>query len=254
MEKMELICGGRPAALYTSDEADAPLILLNCFGEEGAEVAESISEKIAKLYENEIIKYLVIPEGREVPAGMDKEVIIISQPSEKVYISSENAMEFFKQLGAEKKIAAAGMEEYKESGEYAYGGTYDKWDLKTFIMNKIDLAVESGEILPSDKKTLEKDLENMIRLGERSAQLDMAMFIDRSGDEKNALAKAEWLKVYGILCNSYEKAESLYDEAVSAASEKEKEEAEELLKTRAEENEKLKKDAKTAAEKKATKG
>ena len=205
---------------------------------------------IAGLYENEIIKYLIIPEGKEVPAGMDKEVIIISQPADKTYISSEDAFRMIADLGAEKNILATGLEEFKDSDEYAWGGTCDDWDLRTFIMKKINLAIQSSEILPSDDKTLEKDLENMIRLGERSAQMDIGMFVDRSSDEKNGLAKAEWYKVYGVIYNCTDKAESLYKKAVGAASEKEKSEAEEQLKKRADELNEMKSEAKSAAEKK----
>jgi len=218
--------------------------------EEGSSSSVSISELIAGLYENEIIKYLVIPEGKEVPAGMDKEVIIISQPADKTYISSEDAFRMIADLGAEKNILATGLEEFKDSDEYAWGGTCDDWDLRTFIMKKINLAIQSSEILPSDDKTLEKDLENMIRLGERSAQMDIGMFVDRSSDEKNGLAKAEWYKVYGVIYNCTDKAESLYKKAVGAASEKEKSEAEEQLKKRADELNEMKSEAKSAAEKK----
>ncbi len=236
--------------------------------EEGSSSAavESISDKIAKLYENEIIKYLVIPEGKEVPAGLDKEVIIISQPLDKTYVSSASALEMLAALGAAENIAAVGLGEKdvtvpeiaeamkKEDGAVAYAGAYDDWDLRQFILQKLNFAVQSSDILPKDEKTIEEDMENLVRLGQRSAQMEMAMFIDRSEDEANSLAAAEWYKVYGVLFGCTEQAEKCYQDVIGKASEKEKEEAEALLKTRAEANSKMKAEAKEAAEKQAQEG
>lgn len=226
--------------------------------EEGESVAqESISEKIAKLYENEIIKYLVIPERKEVPAGLDKEVIIIKQPAEKTLITSAEAMQMLAQIGVDNNIAASGIDVSKIKDDslkktveaLPNGGTYDKWDLRLMIKDKIDLAIESSEILPKDKKTMEEDMSNMIRLGERAAQLDLAMFIDRSADEDNELAKAEWLKVYGIIFSVPDKAEQLYKDVINSASANDKKEAEKRLEKRADEKEKIRKAALEAAKK-----
>lgn len=158
------------------------------------------------------------------------------------------------ELGVLSDVAAVGSEDWKLAEDAVYGGTYDKWDLKTMIQKKINFALESAEILPSDEKTIDKDMENLVRLGQRSAQMELAMFIDRSEDEQNDLAAAEWYKVYGVIYGQTEKAEQLYQAAVNAASEKEKTEAEALLKTRAEEKAKMKADAKEAAGKQAQEG
>ena len=139
-------------------------------------------------------------------------------------------------------------------GAVIYAGAYDDWDLRTMIKEKTNFAVQSSEILPGDEKTLEEDLENLTRLGQRSAQMDMAMFIDRSTDETTALGEAEWYKVYGVLFGKSEQAEKMYREVVSAATDKEKEEAKAKLKTRADEKKKMKEEAKAAAEKKAKEG
>ncbi|MBR3396685.1 MAG: hypothetical protein IKG70_02395 [Lachnospiraceae bacterium] len=237
--------------------------------EEGQTAEESMSELIAAFYQNEVIKYLIIPDGKEVPAGLDKEVIIIHQPADKTYVSSNKAAEMIAALGALSNITTVGMEEEKveepalleamkkeagTKGAVIYAGAYDDWDLRTMIKEKTNFAVQSSEILPGDEKTLEEDLENLTRLGQRSAQMDMAMFIDRSTDETTALGEAEWYKVYGVLFGKSEQAEKMYREVVSAATDKEKEEAKAKLKTRADEKKKMKEEAKAAAEKKAKEG
>ena len=212
-------------------------------GEEEGEAysaEDSVAGQVAKLYGNDILKYLVIPADKEIPAGMDKEVIIIRQPVENVYLSSENAYGLLEDLDLTDRLASVGLKaedvtsdslkkllekDEKDKDYLPFAGSYDDWDLKTLIKTDAGLAIQSSEILPDDEDTIEEDLENLQRLGSRSAQLELAMFIDRSRDEKNDLAKAEWYKVYGIIFDEQEKAEKLYDAAVAKASASEKEKA-----------------------------
>ena len=42
--------------------------------------------------------------------------------------------------------------------------------------------------------------------------LNIPVFIDRSSDEKDELAQAEWLKVYGAIFGCEDKAEDIYAE------------------------------------------
>ena len=73
-------------------------------------------------------------------------------------------------------------------------------------------------------------MKSFEKLASQAVQMDMAMFVDRSADEKNDLAKAEWYKVYGIIFDAQDQAEELYKKAVDKASEQEKKEAVEALK------------------------
>ena len=52
------------------------------------------------------------------------------------------------------------------------------------------------------------------------ALLGIPMIVDRSTDEKDELAKAEWIKVYGVIFDCEEQANELYDKAVQQAGEK----------------------------------
>ncbi len=232
--------------------------------EDEGTAAESISELIAELYRSEIVKYLVIPGDKEVPAGLDKEIIIIHQPADRSYVSSADALEALDKLGVLENVTTVGIpeEEIKieavlaglekkegEKGRVVFAGEYGDWDLKTMILQKTNFALSSSEILPNDKKTAEKDMDNYIRLAERAAQMDMALFVDRSSDETNELAKAEWYKIYGVIYGENDKAEKLYKEVVDAASDKEKEEALKEKEERSKTSEKNRKAAEEAAEK-----
>ena len=46
------------------------------------------------------------------------------------------------------------------------------------------------------------------------------MIVDRSEDEKDDQAKAEWIKVYGVIFGCEDQANALYDKTVQQAGEK----------------------------------
>ena len=59
-----------------------------------------------------------------------------------------------------------------------------------------------------------KEKEVFESLAEDLANLDIAALVDRSADEKTDEAKAEWMKVYGILFGCEEAAQQAYETAV----------------------------------------
>ncbi len=206
--------------------------------------AASPEEKEEKLYTNPIVKYLVVPESQEIPAGLEKDVIIIRQPADKTFVTSPEALKILSELGKTEDIKALGVEdndiedgsvrsalekEDGEDGKIYQAGTYDKWDLKTLIKQETNFAIESSEILPKEEKTVDEDMKSFEKLASQAVQMDMAMFVDRSADEKNDLAKAEWYKVYGIIFDAQDQAEDLYKKVTDSASEQEKKEAVEAL-------------------------
>ena len=208
--------------------------------EEGAVVTENLNEQIADLYTHNIVKYLVVPADAEIPAGLDKEVLIIRQPADRTCVTSANALDLLKGLETDESITAIGIPEKEikdteilsalkknpeEEGAITPAGTYDKWDLKTMILGETNFILESSEILPQDEKTIEKDMEALTALGLRAAQMNLVMFIDRSADEENELAAAEWYKVYGIIYDKPDQAQKLYQQIENAASKEDKDAA-----------------------------
>ena len=217
--------------------------------EEEAAPAVSEAAETAELYMHDIVKYLVVPADTEIPAGLSKEVIVIEQPAEKTYVSSAGALEMLDDLGVIGAVRTIGIEEKDVTVDsvlealqprdpdgvplIAFAGTYDDWDLKDMIIKSTDFAVQSSAFLPKDEKTLDDDMENFERLTNRAAQMGFACFVDRSEDEENDLARAEWYKVYGIIFDELDKGEAAYKEVVDAASASEKKAALDLLEKRA---------------------
>lgn len=231
------------------------------------EKAKDLTEKTKELYEGNVVKYLIVPKDVEIPAGLDKDMIVIQLPVEKAYVASEDALKLLdEQLDAAESIKAVGMEQKDcqieniakamEDKKISFDGAFDDLDYKALVKDEIDFAILPSEFLPGnakdeedadaadetadtkaedqkddkdDKTTDEKadedktpeellkeENERLSDTAERLATLTIPMLVDRSADEKTDLAKAEWLKVYGVIFGCEDQANELFQKMVKA--------------------------------------
>lgn len=197
--------------------------------EDGASEAsknQSGQEDKSELYLNNIVKYLIVPEGVEIPVGLDKETIVIQQPTDKTYVASDVILDKLEQLGALDQVKAVSSEEKDCTNETIKNalkdksvdsiGKYDEPDYKKLIKDECNLTVMDTEILPKEdsetQETLEDQLNTMKEILSKYDTLNIPVFIDRSVDEEDELAQAEWLKVYGAIFGCEDKAETIYAE------------------------------------------
>lgn len=231
------------------------------------EKAKDLTEKTKELYEGNVVKYLIVPKDVEIPAGLDKDMIVIQLPVEKTYVASEDALKLLdEQLDAAESIKAVGMEQKDcqieniakamEDKKISFDGAFDDLDYKALVKDEIDFAILPSEFLPGnakdeedtdaadetadtkaedqkddkdDKTTDEKadedktqeellkeENERLSDTAERLATLTIPMLVDRSADEKTDFAKAEWLKVYGVIFGCEDQANELFQQMVKA--------------------------------------
>ena len=231
------------------------------------EKAKDLTEKTKELYEGNVVKYLIVPKDVEIPAGLDKDMIVIQLPVEKAYVASEDALKLLdEQLDTAESIKAVGMEQKDcqieniakamEDKKISFDGAFDDLDYKALVKDEIDFAILPSEFLPGnakdeedadaadetadtkaedqkddkdDKTTDEKadedktpeellkeENERLSDTAERLATLTIPMLVDRSADEKTDLAKAEWLKVYGVIFGCEDQANELFQKMVKA--------------------------------------
>lgn len=197
--------------------------------EDGASEAsqnQSEQEDKSELYLNNIVKYLIVPDGVEIPVGLDKETIVIQQPTDKTYVASDVILDKLEQLGALNQVKAVASEEKDCTNEIIKNalkdksvdsiGKYDEPDYKKLIKDECNLTVMDTEILPQEdsetQETLEDQLNTMKEILSKYDTLNIPVFIDRSIDEEDELAQAEWLKVYGAIFGCKDKAEAIYAE------------------------------------------
>ncbi|MBQ4045333.1 MAG: hypothetical protein II627_02700, partial [Lachnospiraceae bacterium] len=80
------------------------------YDEDGNIITKTQLEITNELYQNPVINYLIVPEDQEVPAGLDKEMIIIKQPKENTYTSSNAVIKTMDRLGLTDRIKAVGLD------------------------------------------------------------------------------------------------------------------------------------------------
>ena len=69
--------------------------------EDGEAVVQTQGEKVSELYQADVVKYLIIPADStaELPAGIEKEMILVHQPIESAYVSGDTALATLDELG-----------------------------------------------------------------------------------------------------------------------------------------------------------
>ena len=205
--------------------------------DEPADTAQITSDYVAAQYQGDILKYLLVPAGVDLPAGLEKDYLIVSIPASNVYLMDETLADTLDQLGALKNVSVlpedcenAELYDMLETGEKLPGGTWEKPDYRTIIKEKVALGLIGTEPLPLSEKALTERKETvpereeltaveyrdrLTKLTDRFAVLDIPLVVDRSADEPEAKGQAAWLKLYGILFGKQDAANKLYDAAIA---------------------------------------
>ncbi|MDY5025312.1 MAG: hypothetical protein SPF19_02110 [Oliverpabstia sp.] len=191
--------------------------------EEGTtELTETDEEKVAQLYMGNVVKYLIVPEGTEIPVGLEKEVIIVDLPVDKTYVASEEALNTMEELELLDTICALGFEKddcsnkevskAMEDGDISFTGTFDEIDYKALLRAQCNLSILPSKLLPRE----EEQTDRLQEIAEHHAMLWIPMLVDRSSDEKTELGQYEWIKLYGAIFQCEDETMKLFDQAVAA--------------------------------------
>lgn len=178
-------------------------------GKENAKTEAADSQELTgteKLYMGNVVKYLIVPEGAVIPAGLDKDVIVINQPVESAYVASTDALNILDKLDLTDKVTALGMEKEEctvdsltaalEDGSVTFAGKDEDTDYKALVKSQCGISILSSDILPTEEADTEAK-ENLLKdSAEKYSTLKIPFIVDRSADEKDDNAKAEWEKAY----------------------------------------------------------
>ena len=158
--------------------------------------------------------YLVIPEGLDIPAKLPADVTVLRQPFQNIYLAATSAMDLFSRLGCVDRITLSGTDasgwyieaarQAMATGSMDYAGKYSKPDYELILSKSCDLAIESTMIYHSPEVK-----EQLERLG-------IPVLVERSSYESHPLGRMEWLKLYGVLLDQEELAQSCFAEQTEA--------------------------------------
>lgn len=152
--------------------------------------------------------YLVVPEGKEVPEGLDKEIKVLQQPLDHIYLVATSSMDLFRAIDSIGNITLSGtdangwyIEEAKEAmenGNIQYAGKYSAPDYELILANGCDLAIESTMIYHSPD------------VREKLEGFDIPVLVEHSSYESDPLGRMEWLKLYAVLLDKEEEADAYF--------------------------------------------
>lgn len=142
-------------------------------------------------------RYLVIPEGKQAPEGLEKEIMTIQMPFKGVYVANTPTMSLMNAMGALDSIQYSGTEEKEwyiqdmqnamKEGKLLFAGKYKEPDYELLTGAGCNLVVQSTMV------------ESVPEVMDKFKELGVPVLIDRSGEESHPLGKVEWLKFYGAL-------------------------------------------------------
>ena len=153
-------------------------------------------------------RYLVVPEGREVPEDLDGSIKVLQQPLNTIYLQATSAMALFDRIDGLGSIRLVGTRKdgwyvenavkAMEEGKMLFSGSYSQPDYELMVEEGCDLAVESTMILHAPK------VQEMIE------QLGIPVFVEHASYEKHPLGRTEWVKVYGVMLDKEKEAEDFF--------------------------------------------
>lgn len=159
-------------------------------------------------------RFLVVPEGKEAPSGLDEDIVLLKQPIDHIYLVASAVMDMFVSLDALDTVRFSALKpegwyvdaarEAMENGDILYAGKYSAPDYEQIISENCGLAIENTMIYhtPEVKEQLEK--------------FGVPVLVDYSSYEVNPLGRTEWVKLYGLLAGKEEEAEKAFTSETEA--------------------------------------
>lgn len=157
-------------------------------------------------------EFLIVPEGKTVPADLAENVVVIEQSFENIRLSAVSYPYFFDALGAMDMVSSVAHEAdywYLDSlidafaaGDITYTGTYSTPDYELITANGTELVFDNYSVY-SKTDVLDKYEE-----------LGIPVIIDGSYKEGSPLAKVEWVKLVGAVLGLDEEAQAYFTSQV----------------------------------------
>lgn len=153
--------------------------------------------------------FLLVPEGGEIPEGLDESVIVLQAPVQNIYLAATAQMALFLSMDGADSIRMTSLKQdgwtYDEpkklldDGKMLFAGKYSEPDYEMLLDEDCGLAIESTMIYHSP------EVKEMIE------DLDIPVMVDRSSYESNPLGRTEWIKFYAELIGKEEEAKAFFD-------------------------------------------
>lgn len=155
-------------------------------------------------------RFLVVPQGADLPEGIAADIVPLYQPLENIYLVATSAMCLFDALDSLSAIRLSGTRAdgwyndnaraAMEAGDILYAGKYSEPDYECILSEGCQLSIQSTMVghMPEVKEKLE--------------ELGIPVLVDQSSLESHPLGRTEWIRLYGALLDREDLAEELFRE------------------------------------------
>ena len=154
-------------------------------------------------------RFLLVPEGKEVPEGLSADITILQAPVENIYMAASSCMALFDAMDSLDRILFSAtradgwyVENAKKAmqeGRIVFAGKYSEPDYEGLIEGECELALENTMLLHSPK------IKDMIE------QLGIPVLIEYSSYESHPLGRTEWIRFLGALLDREEAADAYFE-------------------------------------------
>lgn len=154
-------------------------------------------------------RFLLVPEGKDVPKEVEKGIVLLRQPVNQIYLAASAVMDMFSSLDALDQLRLSGLKkegwyiegakEAMEEGKLLYAGKYNMPDYELIVSEGCCLAIENTMI------------HHAPEVMEKLEGFKIPVMIDYSSYEDHPLGRVEWIKFYGALTGKEELAEEIFE-------------------------------------------
>lgn len=161
----------------------------------------------------ENVKYLLVPEGKSVPADLEEGTVVLQMPLNNFRFSSTSMVSLIDAIGGLDNITSVSTDkdgwyldsvvERMEEGKIKFSGKYSEPDYEMLVSDGVQVDIDTT-MLTYKPAVMEKYDE-----------LGIVYVVEASSREEHPLGRVEWVKLWGTMMGMEEEAYTFFDEQVS---------------------------------------
>lgn len=158
-------------------------------------------------------QFLIVPEGKSVPAELPDNTVVLQQPIDKICICSTGMVSLVDAIGGLDHIATVGTDTdgwyldnviaKMQAGEIKYSGKYKEPDFEMLINEGVQLEIDTTM------------LNNCPDVMAKYDELNIPYFVESSSYENYPLGRVEWVKLFGAIMGLEDEAQAYFDAQVA---------------------------------------
>lgn len=157
-------------------------------------------------------EFLLVPEGKSVPADLADNMVVLQQPINKMTFNSTGMVSIMDAMDALDCIATVGtdvdgwyidnVKAVVESGDVVYSGSYKEPDYELLMSEGVQIVIDTTM------------LNNNPDVVEKYNELNIPVVIEQSSKENHPLGRVEWVKLLAAMINKEEAADVYFQEQI----------------------------------------